>query len=191
MVCTCRLDQRTSLCQQRGLTALMNSAASVALGMPLWVRKPGSWRRVLYTSKTWARLGTLSAAQGTCTLSPHHHHSADSSKGNLCKYPPGRPATPQLLQDAPTPFRPHRIQSTLPYSTLVQHFQQALHLLNALHCHPLQGSSKNGGGGTLMRAVALDHEVAAGPATLSFTALQYGLRETVWRRREPHVGRWC
>lgn len=44
-------------------TALMNSAAIVALGMPFCCRNPGCCSRVLYTSKTCARFGTLSAAQ--------------------------------------------------------------------------------------------------------------------------------
>jgi len=53
------------------LTALMNSAASVALGMPLCAKKPGCCRRVLYTSKTCARFGTLSATQSNKASSAH------------------------------------------------------------------------------------------------------------------------
>lgn len=47
------------------LTVLMKRAASSGCTMPFCCRKPLLSRISLYTSKTWARLGMLSAAQRT------------------------------------------------------------------------------------------------------------------------------
>ena len=66
-------EQAEEHARLEALTELMKRAASSGCTMPFCCRKPLLSRISLYTSKTWARLGTLSAAQRA-----HPAHSPSS-----------------------------------------------------------------------------------------------------------------